>query len=77
MKKIEAETCYHPELFPTDWDQKKPAPCKMVVMCECGERQSCPICGWGKGSYPCSCMRERRELKERESHYGDYYSKII
>ena len=55
--------CYHPELFPTTWDQPKPEPAEMIYLCDCGENYSCPICGWGAGSYPCSCMRERLKTK--------------
>lgn len=52
--------CHHPELFPTGWNQSKPEPAEMVYSCECGENYGCPVCGWGAGSWPCSCMRERQ-----------------
>ncbi len=29
------------------------------VYCECGENRSCATCGWGSGSHPCRCARER------------------
>ncbi len=55
---IEGQMCHHPELAPTQWDQPRPEPCRMTVACKCGENQSCPVCGWGHGSYPCSCTRK-------------------
>ena len=56
-EKMKPIMCYHPNLVPTQWNQSKPKPCK-VITCRCGENQSCPICGWGQGSWPCNCMKE-------------------
>jgi|ERR1035437_585395 hypothetical protein len=58
MEKVKPNICYHPELRPTDWNQPKPEPCEMLVTCECGANQMCPVCGYGFGSYPCPCTRE-------------------
>jgi hypothetical protein len=55
MEKIKPNICYHPELRPTNWNQPKPEPCEMIVTCECGANQMCPVCGYGFGSYPCPC----------------------
>ena len=51
--------CHHPELIPTQWNQPRPQPCRMVAHCECGENHSCPVCGYGAGSYPCACRRRQ------------------
>lgn len=51
------QTCYHPELYPTRWEEKRPEPCLMLMSCQCGENQFCPICRFGFGAYPCSCSR--------------------
>jgi len=45
--------CGHPELFPTEWDQKKPEPTTMVGTCR--HNYSCPVCGFGHGQLPCPC----------------------
>lgn len=66
--------CHHPELFPTAWNQPKPEPAEMIYSCECGENYSCPVCGWGAGKWPCSCMRERREERHE---LGAFYDEII
>ena len=60
--KDQARICHHNTLVPTRWDQPKPAPCKIVYHCKCGENWGCPICGWGASAYPCTCARERRAL---------------
>ena len=62
--------CNHPELIPTHWDQPRPEPTEMVYSCECGENYNCPICGWGAGVYPCSCMRARQAEQELRAWYG-------
>lgn len=56
MEKLKPEICYHPELMPTTWNQPRPEPCEMILTCECGANQICPVCGWGHCSYPCPCM---------------------
>lgn len=48
------EICYHPEMRPTQWNQPKPEPAEMYG-CECGANMHCPVCGWGRGSWPCKC----------------------
>ena len=55
--------CVHPELFPTQWEQKKPEPCHFM-QCKCGKNMTCPVCGWGMGCYPCDCdkVEERKEI---------------
>jgi len=45
--------CTHPELYPTQWDQPKPLPTHVIGKCK--HNYQCPICGFGVGSYPCSC----------------------
>ena len=57
--KILKQICYHPEIRPMDWNQPKPKPAEMIFTCECGQNASCPVCGWGQGTYPCECYRER------------------
>jgi len=56
MEKVKPTICYHPELRPTNWNQPKPEPCEMILTCDCGANQMCPVCGYGFGSYPCACM---------------------
>lgn len=53
----DGEYCNHPELRPTRWNQPKPEPALMVGCCE--DNKICTVCGWGRASYPCRCMRER------------------
>lgn len=62
--------CYHPELVPILWEQKRPGPAKMHC-CDCGQNCICPVCGWGWGSSPCDCdgvrnipQHEHKELLE-------------
>ena len=63
MEKIKPNICYHPELRPTGWNQPKPEPCEMILTCECGANQMCPVCGYGFGSYPCPCtMKYMKEI---------------
>lgn len=54
---MERAMCGHPELVPTQWEQKKPEPCLMTMICQCGENQGCPVCHFGWGAIPCSCSR--------------------
>ena len=65
--------CYHPNLLPTAWNQPKPEPAEMVYYCECGENYSCPVCGWGAATWPCSCMREWQAEHKKEGlrHWYD------
>ena len=50
--------CYHPELYPSQWEQKKPKPCRTVGSCPV-HNYICPICGLGVDSYPeCECNWE-------------------
>ena len=60
---LEGHMCSHPDMIPTQWDQPRPKPCRMIISCRCGENQHCPVCSWGRGSYPCSCTR--KDLLER------------
>lgn len=53
MKKND-EFCHHPELLPTQWEQKRPEPAQMVG-CDCGMNMTCSVCGWGRGAIPCKC----------------------
>jgi hypothetical protein len=63
MEKVKPTICYHPELRPTDWNQPKPEPCEMILTCDCGANQMCPVCGYGFGSYPCPCtMKYMKEI---------------
>jgi len=48
--------CMHPELIPTQWNQKRPEPERVVGTCI--HNYSCPICGFGIGTYPCGCDDE-------------------
>jgi hypothetical protein len=68
MEKIKPRICYHPELTPTAWNQPKPEPCEMILTCECGANQTCPVCGWGQGAYPCACM-----MKYMKEHPIQFY----
>ena len=43
MEKIKSNICYHPELRPTGWNQPKPEPCEMILTCDCGANQMCPV----------------------------------
>jgi len=52
------ETCYHPELIPTAWDQKRPEPYTGET-CACGKNFCCPVCGYGHGCYPCDCSKPK------------------
>lgn len=67
--------CNHPNLRPTAWNQPKPEPAEMVYSCECGENYSCPICGWGAGCWPCSCMRAH-QAEEKEQGLRAYYDEL-
>jgi hypothetical protein len=49
------ETCDHPELIPTNWNQPKPPPYTGDT-CDCGKNFCCPVCGHGFGCYPCDCF---------------------
>lgn len=45
-------------------NREKPPPCEILYHCKCGESWGCPVCGWGAGAYPCSCMREHMTASE-------------
>ncbi len=45
--------CTHPRLQPTEWDQPKPKPWKITSHCPCGTCYTCPVCGHGRGQWPC------------------------
>ena len=76
MEKIKPTICYHPELRPTDLNQPRPEPCEMIVTCECGANQMCPVCGCGFGTYPCPCTT--KYMKENPIQIiSDDYNKII
>jgi hypothetical protein len=66
--------CNHPALFPTAWNQPRPEPAEMVYDCECGENYSCPVCGWGAGTYPCSCMRREERLRDWYEDISERYA---
>ena len=51
--------CYHPEW--RSYTEPRPEPAEVAYYCECGENWSCLVCGWGAGTYPCSCMRESQK----------------
>jgi len=42
--------CYHPNLMPTLWDQPRPPPTKVIGSSK--NNYSCPVCGFGAGTYP-------------------------
>ena len=52
MSKPPVEYCHHPELRPTQWEQKKPPPAKYIG---CEHTYSCPVCGYGHGAIPDPC----------------------
>ncbi len=53
--------CGHPELFPTQWNQSKPEPCRTIGSCP-NHNYTCPVCGWGVGQYPsCNCQSEDKK----------------
>ena len=54
-----------------------PEPAEMVYQCECGENYSCPVCGWGTGTYPCSCMRERHKGQELRVWYDEIAERYV
>ena len=59
VEKIEGSMCDHPTLRPTEWNQSKPEPCRMTVLCDCGWMQHCPICGQPDSGILCECMKKR------------------
>lgn len=63
--------CYHLEWY--SYGQSRPEPAEIVYLCECGENWACSVCGWGAGTHPCSCMRERQaeEKQDLRSWYDD------
>jgi hypothetical protein len=36
-----------------------PDPSKARVLCECGQNVACSSCGWGRGAWPCKCVRSK------------------
>ena len=59
--------CGHPELRPTNWNQPKSPPAEMTGRCE--HNQTCPVCGFGWGSWPCPC--DVKAAEERKAHPPD------
>ncbi len=45
--------CHHPDIIPTTWDQSRPKPA--IVEGNCRHNYTCPVCGYGRGEWPCSC----------------------
>jgi hypothetical protein len=66
-EKQPTRVCNHPELLPRDWDQKRPEICEMMRLCDCGENQCCPVCGWGFGNLPCRC-HPQVHIKARQNN---------
>ena len=67
--------CYHPELRPTDWEQKKPLPSR-IETCDCGTNWCCPVCGFGEGCYPCDCTKkivEKTPIDREAKWLGDSF----
>lgn len=56
-KALPARRCSHPEMIVIN--APKPPPAAIRYHCKCGANWGCPVCGWGAGSYPCACTRER------------------
>lgn len=56
--------CGHPELVMAG--RPKPPPTEIRLYCDCGENWGCPTCGFGAGSHPCRCSREREENRRRQ-----------
>ena len=67
--------CSHPNLIPTQWNQQRPEPCEMVGCCE--KNQSCPVCGFGFGTYPCDCIRKKDAITEDEVTHGKFFGENI
>ena len=61
--------CNHPEWY--SYGEPKPLPAEIIYSCRCGENWACPVCGWGAGTYPCSCMRERHKGQELRVWYDE------
>ena len=63
------ETCHHPELAPTQWNQPKPEPYTGDT-CDCGMNFICPICGYGHCCSPCGCTPRSRGKLYSPACYG-------
>ena len=49
--------CYHPNLPPyNSMTGEKILPTK-IWECNCGGNSYCPTCGFGKGLWPCPCVK--------------------
>jgi len=59
--------CYHPNLYPTQWNQPKPDKWEGFT-CDCGKNWICTVCGYGEGSYPCGCYKPSIKLTSWELH---------
>ena len=69
--------CNHPELFPTAWADSRPEPAEIIYSCECGENWACPVCGWGAGTYPCSCTRGRHKGQDLRVWYDEISERYV
>jgi len=77
MKKL---ICSHPELIPNQWEQKRPEPSEMIS-CGCGANVSCPVCGYGWGTYPhtdeeCHKRAFNNRLTESIEKYRDIWQEL-
>ena len=55
--------CSHPHLFPSQWEQKRPAPAE-ILECDGGCCRRCPVCGYGGVAFP--CRADKKELNKKE-----------
>lgn len=74
-KMTDRRMCGHPELTPTQWDQSRPEPVEMVG-CACGQNQTCPVCGWGQGAYPCDCNRVKSTVDKYKTRFESAWQKM-
>lgn len=76
-KALPLRMCGHPEWLSVH--KPKPPPCYIRYHCACGENWDCPECGWGAGTWPCTCMRERQaeEAKLNQNPQNPYSDLLV
>ena len=67
--------CHHSRWY--SYTEPRLVPVEIVYSCECGENWACPVCGWGAGTYPCSCTRGRHKGQDLRVWYDEISDRYV
>ena len=48
----------------------------IIPTCACGQNAICPVCGFGKGAFPCDCSRVEQTVKKYKERFPEAWEKL-